>query len=175
MVTIGRRATTVLGEVLIMAGSAGQLFFSWDGFSLGAIVFFRAIVGAGVGVCSVTKPMYIAELSPTHRRGFAGAAFALFWSVGVQMVFVLEVYFPAPGSPADTSYPVFREIWRFEVFLSASFLCTTRALNSGSRHRLSSGILGVEPCPPAPPAYLRAAAALWLPSQRNLPRGGSST
>jgi MFS family permease len=35
------------------------------------------------------------------------------------MVFVLEVYFPAPGSPADTSYPVFREIWRFEVFLSA--------------------------------------------------------
>merc|ERR1711907_95668 len=56
----GRRTATVIGEVLIMFGSALQVL----AIDPGLLTVLRSILGIGIGICLVAKPIYIAELSP---------------------------------------------------------------------------------------------------------------
>lgn len=62
---IGRRDSLKLAALFFFVSAVG-CGFSWDWYSL---MFFRALGGLGVGGAAVLGPMYIAEISPSDRRG----------------------------------------------------------------------------------------------------------
>ena len=61
----GRRSSAIFAALLFTAGSI-ILAFSW---SYSVLVIGRAVVGVGIGVASLTTPVYIAEMAPPSERG----------------------------------------------------------------------------------------------------------
>ncbi len=64
---------------------------------------FRIIGGVGVGVASVSSPMYIAEISPARSRGRLGVMYQLALSIGA-LIATVVAYFLAKYLPATTSW-----------------------------------------------------------------------
>eukprot|EP00941_MAST-03F_sp_MAST-3F-sp1_P006361 g6361.t1 len=114
--TYGRKRTTLWGEIIIIIGSLGQICL----LDFWSIVCFRLISGVGIGICAVTKPLYVAELSPPKVRGIAGTAFAIAFSAGINIVLLLEALLPDEklNSSSTNRFSLFGYIWHFEVFLS---------------------------------------------------------
>lgn len=63
--TFGRKPVIVGSSLIFTAGSI-LMGLAWDELSL---LLGRLIVGAGVGLASMTTPMYIAEVAPSNIRG----------------------------------------------------------------------------------------------------------
>ena len=61
----GRR-TCILGSAAIFTVGSLLLGAAWDYYSL---LMGRLILGIGIGVASLTTPIYIAEVAPSHLRG----------------------------------------------------------------------------------------------------------
>lgn len=61
----GRKQATLLADVIFALGSS-VMAVAWNPY---VIIFGRLLVGLGVGVASVTAPMYIAEAAPSEIRG----------------------------------------------------------------------------------------------------------
>ncbi|KAJ9558826.1 hypothetical protein OSB04_013440 [Centaurea solstitialis] len=61
----GRKQATLLADVVFAVGSF-VMAAAWNPY---VIIFGRLLVGLGVGVASVTAPMYIAEAAPSEIRG----------------------------------------------------------------------------------------------------------
>lgn len=61
----GRKKATLLADVIFAVGSF-VMAAAWNPY---IIIFGRLLVGLGVGVASVTAPMYIAEAAPSEIRG----------------------------------------------------------------------------------------------------------
>lgn len=62
---LGRKITLVVAAVLFLVSALGTALpsqFNW-------FVFYRIVGGVGVGIASMTSPMYIAEISPARLRG----------------------------------------------------------------------------------------------------------
>lgn len=61
------------GRKLAMFGAAAMFLASAIGTALpndiGTFIAFRLIGGLGIGIASISTPMYIAEITPTHLRG----------------------------------------------------------------------------------------------------------
>lgn len=62
---LGRRKALILAALLFLASSIGTALPR----SLTEFILFRIVGGIGIGVASMTSPMYIAEVSPAHIRG----------------------------------------------------------------------------------------------------------
>ena len=111
--TYGRRKTTILGEIVIVAFTICQLSF----LNLNFIVASRTITGFGFGICAVTKPLYVSELSEASVRGFAVALFSVMFSVGNNLILLCETVLPS--STSDSSSIWSEDAWRVELALSA--------------------------------------------------------
>lgn len=61
----GRKRATILADVVFTVGSL-VMSAAPDPYVL---IFGRFLVGLGIGVASVTAPVYIAEVSPSEIRG----------------------------------------------------------------------------------------------------------
>ncbi|KAI3697043.1 hypothetical protein L6452_29759 [Arctium lappa] len=61
----GRKQATLLADVIFALGSF-VMAAAWNPY---VIIFGRLLVGLGVGIASVTAPMYIAEAAPSEIRG----------------------------------------------------------------------------------------------------------
>lgn len=61
----GRKPVTILASILFTAGS---LFLGFAE-SKELLLIGRAIVGMGVGLASMTMPMFISEVAPPEKRG----------------------------------------------------------------------------------------------------------
>lgn len=61
----GRKATTIIASVVFTVGAVvlGAAYNFW------MLVVGRAILGMGIGMASMTVPVYIAESAPLHMRG----------------------------------------------------------------------------------------------------------
>ncbi|KAL7062415.1 hypothetical protein AAHC03_01159 [Spirometra sp. Aus1] len=62
---LGRRPVIALASVLFALGSV----IMGGALNLGSLICGRFVVGAGVGLASMTVPVYIAECSPSEIRG----------------------------------------------------------------------------------------------------------
>jgi len=110
---LGRKITTIIGETIIVAGTMGQVAY----LNLWSISILRAFSGFGIGICTVTKPLYIAELSSSKHRGKAVGAFSVAFSLGYQLVFLLENLLPDAGDTREGF--IYQESWRLEIAFSA--------------------------------------------------------
>eukprot|EP00946_MAST-07B_sp_MAST-7B-sp1_P002817 g2817.t1 len=81
----GRRITVVVGESVVVCASLLQVFCS----SFLALTLVRMIVGCGMALCVLLKPLYIAELCNPLDRGKILALFSTAFSVGVLLVSIL--------------------------------------------------------------------------------------
>ena len=110
----GRRKTTILGEIVIVVFTICQLSF----LNLNFIVASRTITGFGFGICAVTKPLYVSELSEASVRGFAVALFSVMFSVGNNLILLCETVLPSSDSSSSSSIWS-EDAWRVELALSA--------------------------------------------------------
>lgn len=107
----GRRLTTIVGETIIIVGTIAQLSL----LNVYSVSIARTVTGLGFGLCAVTKPLYVAELSASQRRGFAVALFSVFFSLGLNLVFLLENVLPEAGKEVNG---LEAQAWRLEIALS---------------------------------------------------------
>ena len=70
---IGRKKTMIIAALLLVV-SAIMTAIPKD---IVTFNIFRIVGGLGVGLCSIASPMYIAEISPKHRRGSLGLMYQL--------------------------------------------------------------------------------------------------
>ena len=62
---LGRKKTLVVTALIFGIGTIGTIFPK----TIGEFDFFRIVGGVGIGLASVTSPMYIAEIAPARLRG----------------------------------------------------------------------------------------------------------
>ena len=84
--------------------------------SVTALIAWRVIVGIGIGVATVTSPLYIAELAPRHKRGALVSINQLFVTIGILASFIIGYIYSG------------KQLWREMFYVAAipaslQFLC----------------------------------------------------
>jgi len=82
---VGRANTLGLASLPFLIGYT--LIGLADGY--GMLLLGRLLTGIGVGVVSLTTPVYIAEVAPTSLRGMLGSGNQLAITLGVMLVYML--------------------------------------------------------------------------------------
>lgn len=91
-IKIGRKNALIVSAVLFSISAWGSGLPSFMPESVSLLVIFRLIGGLGIGIASMTSPMYIAEIAPAHKRGRLVTFYQLAIVVGFFVVF-LATYF----------------------------------------------------------------------------------
>lgn len=91
----GRKKATIIADVIFILGAI-VMAAAPDPYIL---ILGRVLVGLGVGIASVTAPVYIAELSPSEIRGGLVATNVLMITGGQFISYLVnlsftQVYFP---------------------------------------------------------------------------------
>ncbi|HEY1765504.1 MAG TPA: sugar porter family MFS transporter [Opitutaceae bacterium] len=61
----GRKPALIISAVMFLASAIGTAVAQ----QIQAFIFFRFLGGLGIGIASISTPMYIAEITPAHLRG----------------------------------------------------------------------------------------------------------
>lgn len=86
---IGRKKTILLTTFIFLIGSALIALCS----SYAELLLGRFVNGLGIGIISVSAPLYLAEISPPHRRGTCVSLFQLFVAIGILGSFAVNYHF----------------------------------------------------------------------------------
>lgn len=62
---LGRKKSLIISAFLFVISALGSAY-AWD---LTSLATFRIVGGIGIGIASMLSPMYISEISPSHKRG----------------------------------------------------------------------------------------------------------
>lgn len=108
----GRKKATLLADVVFTVGSL-VMAAAPDPYVL---IFGRLLVGLGVGVASVTAPMYIAEASPSEIRGGLVSTNVLMITGGQFLSYLVNLAF------TEVSLFVLYELSSFQIVLYAIIL-----------------------------------------------------
>ncbi len=93
---LGRRRALIFAAVLFLVSALGTAFPR----TFVEFVVFRMIGGIGVGIASMTSPMYIAEVSPRHIRGRMVSINQLAIVFGMLVVYFVNYYIALQGDDA---------------------------------------------------------------------------
>ncbi len=85
----GRRTVLILTAVIFALGALGTALAPTIAWLVGG----RVVVGLGVGMVSVTGPLYIAEVSPANIRGRMVFVFALAITCGTLFAYLVDYAF----------------------------------------------------------------------------------
>lgn len=91
---ISRKFTLIFSAILFILSAWG----SGAADSLSVLAFFRILGGLGVGMASMTAPMYIAEISPPKERGQMVSYYQLAVVIGFFVVFVVTYFIGNSGA-----------------------------------------------------------------------------
>ncbi|KAE9600306.1 hypothetical protein Lal_00046189 [Lupinus albus] len=103
---IGRRYTIILAAATFLIGAI--LMGLAPSFPF--LISGRVVAGIGVGYSLTIAPVYVAELSPTHTRGFLTSLPELFINVGILLGYISN--YALSGLPSDIN-------WRLMLGLAA--------------------------------------------------------
>lgn len=96
----GRKNTLIISAILFTVSAYGSGLPDFMPQSVSLLVFFRIVGGLGIGIASMTAPMYIAEISPAEQRGKMVTYYQLAIVVGFFVVF-LSTYFIGNGNSLE--------------------------------------------------------------------------
>ena len=84
----GRKKMLILSAIFFGVSAIGCAF------TIGFIdlVIYRLIGGLGIGVASMLSPLYISELSPSHKRGRLVALYQFAITVGILCSYFSNAY-----------------------------------------------------------------------------------
>ena len=86
--TYGRLPTVVIGESVVVLAAILQIFCS----SAITLTLTRTVVGFGMALCVLLKPLYIAELAHRDHRGKLLIMFSVAFSTGLLIVSVVSAF-----------------------------------------------------------------------------------
>lgn len=114
----GRRATLMAAALLFLVSAIGTALPR----SLAEFVVYRTLGGAGVGMASMTGPMYIAEIAPARTRGALVSWNQLAIVAGILAAYFVN-YFIARGRAEEWNEAVgWRWMFGAEAVPAAGFL-----------------------------------------------------
>ena len=85
----GRKPVIIFASLVFTVGSL-LLGFAWTKYVL---LVGRLIVGAAIGLVSMTVPMYIAEVAPVHIRGKLVTTYQIFITAGLLVAAIVAGVF----------------------------------------------------------------------------------
>jgi sugar porter (SP) family MFS transporter len=142
---VGRKKTLLLSAALFLASAVGTALPE----AFATFVTFRILGGAGVGIASMTAPMYIAEVAPARIRGRMVSIYQLAIVIGIQVVYFANYFIAARGDAAWNEAAGWRWMFGSEalpalLFLGALFFVpeTPRWLAGNGRKEKARNVLG---------------------------------
>ncbi len=94
----GRRLAMFLAAAMFLASAIGTAFPQ----DIATFIIFRIIGGLGIGIASISTPMYIAEITPAHIRGRMVAVNQIAIVGGIALTSFVNYFIArAKGDPAD--------------------------------------------------------------------------
>jgi sugar porter (SP) family MFS transporter len=96
---LGRRTIILVAAIIFAIGAVGAGLAP----NVGALIFFRILLGLGVGSASALVPSYISESAPTDVRGSLSTLFQLAITIGILVAYLVNAAFAAVG---DWRWPV---------------------------------------------------------------------
>ena len=115
---IGRKKTLLLSALLFLISAIGTALA--EVFAM--FVAFRLLGGMGVGIASMTAPMYIAEVSPAHVRGSMVSIYQLAIVIGIQVVYFANYFIAGHGTEAWNEAVGWRWMFGSEALPALLFL-----------------------------------------------------
>lgn len=100
---LGRKKLIVAGAVVFVVGTAGAAL----AVNSALLIFFRMVIGLGVGIVSVVVPMYLSELAPKNIRGALSSLMQLMVTTGIFLAYLVDLAFQEAG------------LWRWMIGLGA--------------------------------------------------------
>src|SRR5215204_3988365 len=100
---LGRRTIILVAAAIFAVGAIGA------GLSpnVETLIFFRFVLGLGVGTASALVPSYISESAPTDVRGSLSSLFQLAITIGILVAYIVNAVFAPAGD------------WRWPLGLAA--------------------------------------------------------
>lgn len=111
---LGRRTALIIAAVLFLISAVGSAIPR----TLDEFIVYRIIGGLGVGIASMTSPMYIAEISPARHRGRMVSLNQFAIVTGIMVVYFVNYFIEGIG---DHAWDVARG-WRW-MFGSEAIPC----------------------------------------------------
>ncbi len=90
---LGRRTIILIAAVIFAVGAIGAALSP----SVETLIFFRFVLGLGVGTASALVPSYISESAPTDVRGSLSSLFQLAITVGILIAYLVNAVFAPVG------------------------------------------------------------------------------
>lgn len=133
----GRKKTLILSGILFFASAIGTAVAE----SFNTFVVFRVLGGVGVGIASMTSPMYIAEISPAHIRGRMVSVNQFAIVSGMLIVYFVN-YFIALGGDQPWNVAIgWRWMFASEIAPSVIFLVLLLSVPESPRWLIERGQL----------------------------------
>lgn len=85
---LGRKKTIIMNAIIFAIGALGCSLAT----SIGFLIAMRIIIGIAIGITSYVVPMYIAEISPTRRRGALVTLNQLMITIGILVSYVTDYW-----------------------------------------------------------------------------------
>lgn len=100
--TLGRKKVILISAIIFAFGAL------WSGFAPDVynLIASRLFLGVAIGVSSFAVPLYIAEISPTKKRGSLVSMFQLMVTIGVLVSYLSDLFF-ADENHMDCWRPMF--------------------------------------------------------------------
>ena len=83
----GRKKATLLAGLFIIAGS----LFSMMPKTFNELLFFRFLVGIGLGITSMVVPVYLAEMAANEHRGKMVSIFQISVTIGIFVSYIVNL------------------------------------------------------------------------------------
>jgi sugar porter (SP) family MFS transporter len=92
----GRKKTLLLAAALFLASAIGTAMPP----GIRAFILFRILGGIGIGIASISTPMYIAEITPAHLRGRMVSVNQIAIVGGIAIVYFVNYFIARCGDAA---------------------------------------------------------------------------
>ncbi|NBC58091.1 MAG: sugar porter family MFS transporter [Bacteroidetes bacterium] len=118
----GRKYTLILSAILFTLSAWGSGMPSFLPESVSLLVVFRIIGGIGIGLASMSAPVYIAEIAPSKQRGILVSFYQLAIVVGFFVVFLVTYFIGKDLTEAQNIQFGWRQMFWSELIPCALFL-----------------------------------------------------
>jgi sugar porter (SP) family MFS transporter len=131
----GRKKALMLSAILFLISGLGTAFPR----DVTTFIIFRILGGVGIGIASMSTPMFIAEIAPAHLRGRLVAVNQIAIVGGIFLVYFVNYFIARSGSQAWNEAVGWRWMFGSGVLPSILFLGLLIRIPESPRWLVASG------------------------------------